>query len=100
MDQPKVHGIIFFYTRLQYVRTHPREIYFKTPNAPFATRSFLSEATAIFVNNLQMICGPRCERNNSSMTVDIRVDSDNVDLNWDTPEEYSIFVFTKGLLLL
>ncbi|XP_034939291.1 chitooligosaccharidolytic beta-N-acetylglucosaminidase isoform X2 [Chelonus insularis] len=78
-----------------YVSTHPNEIRFDLKDIPPSTKPFLSEILDIFVGNLRWMCGEKCERSSSTVIVHLKISSEDLNLDWNTNEEYTLQIFTK-----
>ncbi|KAK0168980.1 hypothetical protein PV327_002736 [Microctonus hyperodae] len=78
-----------------YIPTHVDEIQFELDGVPERTRVFISKIKEIFMNNLRLMCGASCARANSSLRVHITFNSDSLDLNWRTNEDYKLQITNK-----
>ncbi|XP_024940896.1 chitooligosaccharidolytic beta-N-acetylglucosaminidase isoform X2 [Cephus cinctus] len=59
-------------------------------------RPFVSQSTNIFLDNLRPVCDEDCTMRQSTVMVHVKVNSSNLNLDWDTNEQYTLNLSTKG----
>lgn len=60
-------------------------------------KPYLYEILEIFKSNIKKNCGLlNCENGNDSLIINIKVENNCHDLNWNTREDYNLEILTKG----
>ncbi|XP_051156817.1 probable beta-hexosaminidase fdl isoform X2 [Leptopilina boulardi] len=64
---------------------------------PFEVTTFLKEMCNIFLQNMRSLCSNECKAiDDLNITIYFRIESKNLDLNWETNEKYSLNVPKGG----
>lgn len=80
---------------------NPGNIFFNMLEVPSEVKSVLTEMSTIFIENVKLLCGHECKTdNNVTITIYLKVTSENLDLNWKTSEEYSLNIPKGGMTIL
>lgn len=80
-----------------YLNMNPGNIFFNMLEVPSEVKSVLTEMSTIFIENVKLLCGHECKTdNNVTITIYLKVTSENLDLNWKTSEEYSLNIPKGG----
>ncbi|XP_015108847.1 chitooligosaccharidolytic beta-N-acetylglucosaminidase isoform X2 [Diachasma alloeum] len=79
-----------------YLPIQPDKIIFDVKAIPSGVDSFISEVIDIFTSNVQSYCGNNCDGVGSSVTVHIEVESGSLGLDWNTREDYTLRIASKG----
>ena len=89
--------VFLFFDYFQYIHVNPQDIFFDTLEVPLSTNPIVSEMTEIFLKNVVSLCDHNCNRTNAlSVTIYLKVESENLDIDWTTDEEYSLDIPKGG----
>ncbi|XP_066581703.1 chitooligosaccharidolytic beta-N-acetylglucosaminidase isoform X2 [Prorops nasuta] len=78
-----------------YLGVHPDQFEFDLKDLPETIVPFVSTTTDSFMKNIRQLCGENCTRTEIFVYIHIIVKSTNLDLNWDTKEDYSLALTTR-----
>ncbi|XP_011315002.1 chitooligosaccharidolytic beta-N-acetylglucosaminidase isoform X2 [Fopius arisanus] len=78
-----------------YLLTHPDKITFDLTRIPPGVDSLINEVINIFRTNVESSCGDNCDAVDSSVIVHVNVESGNLELGWNTYENYILRIITE-----